>query len=76
MAVQCGRYVHGVADGIADLQVIADSIAGLVFKNKRDRKTLNVDPNGDLGDSSTRTDLDTHEYQQVVIYDHVTRRRA
>ena len=28
-----------------NFQVIADSEAGLLFKNKRDRKTINVDPN-------------------------------
>ena len=56
--------------------MIADSVSGLVFKNKRDRKTLNVDPDSPLGDNSTRTDLDTDEHMQVVIYDHVTRRRA
>lgn len=26
------------------LQVIADNISGLLFKNKRDRKVINVDP--------------------------------
>jgi Domain of unknown function (DUF4464) len=56
--------------------VIADSVSGLVFKNKCDRKTLNVDPAAALGDNSTRTDLPTHEYAQAVLYDHVTRRRA
>lgn len=60
----------------ASFQVIADNAAGLVFKNKRDRKTISVDPNSSLGDNSTRTDFSTHEHLQVVIYDHVTRRRG
>jgi Domain of unknown function (DUF4464) len=59
-----------------NFQVIADNTAGLVFKNKRDRKTICVNPDAALGDNSTRTDLATDEYLQVVIYDHVTRRRA
>lgn len=55
------------------LQVIADNASGLVFKNKRDRKTICVDPSSPLGDNSTRTDFDTEEFMQVVIYDHVVR---
>ncbi len=58
------------------MQVIADNEAGLLFKNKRDRKVINVDPRARPGDNSTRTELPTHEYMQVVIYDHVTRRRS
>lgn len=58
------------------LQVIADNEAGLLFKNKRDRKVINVDPRAKPGDNSTRTELgSTSEYMQVVLYDHVTRRR-
>lgn len=58
------------------MQVIADSEAGLLFKNKRDRKLINVDPRAKPGDNSTRTELLTHEYAQVVLFDHVTRRRS
>lgn len=59
-----------------NFQVIADNEAGLLFKNKRDRKVINVDPRAKPGDNSTRTELATEEYMQVVIYDHVTRRRS
>lgn len=58
------------------LQVIAENEKGLLFKNKRDRKVINVDPNAVPGDNSTRTEVPTDEYIQAVIYDHVTRRRA
>lgn len=47
------------------LQVIADNEAGLLFKNKRDRKVINVDPRAKPGDNSTRTELATAEYMQV-----------
>ena len=47
------------------MQVIADNSAGLVFKNKRDRKTISVDPSTPLGDNSTRTEFDTDEFLQV-----------
>ena len=46
-----------------------------MFKNKRDRKLINVDPDALPGDNSTRTDIETDAYLHVVIYDHVTRRR-
>lgn len=59
-----------------NFQVIADSEVGLLFKNKRDRKVINVDPKANPGDNSTRTEIETNEYLQVVIYDHMTRRKS
>ena len=59
-----------------NFQVIADNEAGLLFKNKRDRKVINVDPKANPGDNSTRTEIKTTEYIQVVIYDHMTRRKS
>lgn len=59
----------------SNFQVIADSDSGLLFKNKRDRKVINVDPKANPGDNTTRTEIKTHEYLQVVIYDHMTRRK-
>lgn len=56
-------------------QVIADSAQGLLFKNKRDRKVVNVNPETDPGDNTTRIEIQTNEYTQVVLYDHSTRRR-
>ena len=57
-----------------NFQVIADS-DGLLFKNKRDRKVINVDPKQNPGDNSSRNELKTPEYLQVVIFDHLTRRK-
>ncbi|XP_041485621.1 cilia- and flagella-associated protein 299-like [Lytechinus pictus] len=58
-------------------QVIAENATGLLFKNKRDRKILNVDPKAPSpGDNSTRTPVDCPQYIQVVIYDHITRRKT
>lgn len=56
-------------------QVIADSAQGLLFKNKRDRKIINVNPECPPGDNTTRTEIETNEYTQIVLYDHSTRRR-
>lgn len=56
--------------------MISDSDKGLLFKNKRDRKVLNVDPDSNPGENSTRSVIDTNEFLHVVLFDHVTRRRA
>mmetsp|Transcript_5665 Transcript_5665/g.14333 ORF Transcript_5665/g.14333 Transcript_5665/m.14333 type:complete len:240 (-) Transcript_5665:186-905(-) len=64
------------SNATTNFQVVADNAAGLLFKNKRDRKMINVDPRSKPGDNSTRTEVETDEYMQVVIYDHVTRRRS
>ncbi|XP_053556113.1 cilia- and flagella-associated protein 299 [Bombina bombina] len=57
-------------------QVIAENPSGLLFKNKRDRKILNVDPKALPGDNSTRIKIKTDLYIQVVLYDHITRRKT
>ncbi|KAM5192580.1 cilia- and flagella-associated protein 299 [Mantella aurantiaca] len=57
-------------------QVIAENSSGILFKNKRDRKILNVDPKAPPGDNTTRTPIQTHLYKQAVIYDHITRRKT
>jgi hypothetical protein len=60
-----------------NFQVIADNESGLLFKNKRDRKIINVDPSEERpGDNTIRTQIPTKEHIQVVIYDHLTRRKA
>ena len=58
-----------------NFQVIADNATGLLFKNKRDRKVINVDPQSRRG--IIRFARDPHkQYLQVVIYDHMTRRKS
>ncbi|EDV25161.1 uncharacterized protein TRIADDRAFT_25763 [Trichoplax adhaerens] len=58
-------------------QVMSENTSGLLFKNKRDRKILNVDPKAQTpGDNSMRVPLLTSMYTQVVIYDHMTRRKT
>ncbi len=44
--------------------------AGLLFKAKRDRKVLHVDPGKPPGDGNTRTEVDGSGYLQAVIFDH------
>ncbi|XP_072449714.1 cilia- and flagella-associated protein 299 isoform X3 [Chiloscyllium punctatum] len=57
-------------------QVATDNASGLLFKNKRDRKTVHVDPKVSPGDNTTRNIIETDLYVQVVIYDHTTRRKS
>lgn len=58
------------ANPTADFQILADDELGLLFKNKHDRKIINVDPWADPGEHATRTEVETGEYVQVVIFDH------
>lgn len=48
---------------------------GLLFRNKRDRKIINVDPNSTQEDTTRRIEIPTTKYIQVVFYDHETRRK-
>eukprot|EP00941_MAST-03F_sp_MAST-3F-sp1_P006259 g6259.t1 len=66
---------NSTSNSSPNFQVIADNEAGLLFKSKRDRKIINVDPETDPGDNSTRSEIQTSEYEQVIIYDHMTRRK-
>lgn len=83
LAAWCVRGLSGDRASLTDsrhpwppTQVIADDSLGLLFKNKRDRKVLNVDPRADPGDNSSRTGVADDAYLQVVLFDHVTRRRS
>ncbi|XP_062418620.1 cilia- and flagella-associated protein 299 [Pungitius pungitius] len=53
-----------------NFEVIYDDPHGLLFKNKRDNKVLNVDPLSDAGEDSSRTFLQSDLYLHAVIYDH------
>jgi hypothetical protein len=58
-------------------QVLAENASGLLFKNKRDRKILNVDPKAQTpGDNSVRMPIESPKYIQIVLYDHITRRKT
>ncbi|XP_063102805.1 cilia- and flagella-associated protein 299 isoform X2 [Cavia porcellus] len=65
-----------VCNSSPNYQVIDDNPHGLLFKYKKDRKILNVDPKGHPGDNSTRTSIQTDLYTQVVIFDHISRRKT
>ena len=59
-----------------NFKVDANSDAGLLFRNRRDRKVINVDPNKDPpGDGTKRVEIECDEYTQVVFFDHITRRK-
>lgn len=50
---------------------------GILFKSKRDRKVIDVDPEFSPGESTStrRVDLKTDEYLQVIIFEHITRQK-
>ncbi|CAM9419922.1 unnamed protein product [Phaeothamnion confervicola] len=59
-----------------NFQVIADSEAGLLLKNKRDRKIIDVNPQANPGDNTSRTEIRSPEYLQICLFDHTTRRKS
>lgn len=67
---------HSTSNESPNFQIIPDHEQGLLFKNKRDRKVINVDPKVEPGDNSKRLDVPTTEYIQVVIFDHMTRKKS
>lgn len=68
---------HSTSNESPNFQIMPDHEQGLLFKNKRDRKVINVDPKADSpGDNSKRLDVQTAEYIQVVIFDHMTRKKS
>merc|ERR1712217_633995 len=67
---------HSTSNESPNFQINPDHEQGLLFKNKRDRKVINVDPKVEPGDNSKRHDIKTTEYIQVVIFDHMTRKKS
>ncbi|XP_075903126.1 cilia- and flagella-associated protein 299 [Nelusetta ayraudi] len=56
-----------------NFEVVYDDPGGLLFRSKRDKKLLNVDPSTAPGDGSRRTFLQSDLYVHAVIYDHSVR---
>jgi len=68
---------HSTNNESPNFQIIPDHEQGLLFKNKRDRKVISVDPRlNEPGDNSKRLEVPTNEYIQVVIFDHMTRKKS
>ena len=66
----------GVMNDSPNFRVQADGKEGLLFRNKRDRKMINVNPEApDPGDFTTREVVECSDYTQVVFFDHQTRRK-
>ncbi|XP_037536082.1 cilia- and flagella-associated protein 299 [Nematolebias whitei] len=56
-----------------NFEVIHDDPNGLLFKNKKDKKILNVDPWSGPGEAPSRTLLQSDLYIHVVLFDHHVR---
>jgi len=57
--------------------LITNNLDGLLFKSKRDRKIIVVDPKATShGDNTTRIDIQSDKYIQVAVYRHSTRRKT
>jgi hypothetical protein len=55
----------------------ASGESGLLFRNKRDRKVINVNPKlkQDDKESIKRYEILSPDYTQIVLYDHETRKK-
>eukprot|EP00127_Corallochytrium_limacisporum_P006582 Clim_evm11s231 gene=Clim_evmTU11s231 len=53
-------------NGEVNFQALAETEAGLMFKNKRDRKVIDLDVRRPTGDHSTRTEIPTDEDDVVM----------
>ncbi|KAL0232150.1 hypothetical protein PCE1_003146 [Barthelona sp. PCE] len=60
----------------SNFEVITDPEEGLIFKNKRDRKVIVTNPTMSPGSFTDSYEIVTHEYEQVVIYEHSTKRKS
>ena len=61
-----------------NFKVDANSDAGLLFRNRRDRKVINVNPYLAAEEQNgvcMREEIECEEYTQVVFFDHETRRK-
>eukprot|EP00801_Mesodinium_rubrum_P007744 Mrub_07757.p2 GENE.Mrub_07757~~Mrub_07757.p2 ORF type:complete len:146 (-),score=24.03 Mrub_07757:76-513(-) len=55
---------------------IDENSLGLLFTLKNDRKSINVNPEAENpGDNTERIDIDDPDYDQVVIWDHESRKK-
>jgi hypothetical protein len=60
-----------------NFQIIPTSLEGLLFKSKRDRKIIDVDPKArSHGDNTVRIEIKSDKYIQVAVYRHSTRRKT
>ena len=68
---------HAQLQDSPNFRVDANSESGLIFRNKRDRKQINVDPRNDPPEDGTKREEleECGDYTQVVFFDHVMRRK-
>lgn len=60
-----------------NFQLITNHLEGLLFKSKRDRKIIVVDPTTqNHGDNTVRKEIKSDKYIQVIVYRHSTRRKT
>jgi hypothetical protein len=66
-----------LSNNTPNFQLITNHLEGLLFKSKRDRKIIIVDPKAaSHGDNTTRIEIQSDKYIQVVVYRHSTRRKT
>lgn len=70
------RSGYSVVNCTDNYEVITDPALGLIFVNKHDRKHISVDPTLESpGNNTVRLTIATKKYDEVVLYDHVNRKK-
>ncbi|XP_071446994.1 cilia- and flagella-associated protein 299-like [Hetaerina americana] len=72
------HWKHGTATwkSSRNFRVILDPKRGVIFQHRHDRKTISTDPQLDSpGCSTVRVIVSDSGYEQVVLYDHLARKK-
>ncbi|XP_046390492.1 cilia- and flagella-associated protein 299-like [Ischnura elegans] len=72
------HWKHGTASWkpSRNFRVILDPVRGMIFQHRHDRKIMITDPKAEsFGCGSTRVTVNDSNYEQVVLYDHLVRKK-
>lgn len=58
-----------------NFRAITDPNLGLIFESKHDRQQILMDPLSRCSRGTTRTEVETDNYDHVVLFDHVVRNK-
>lgn len=58
-----------------NFKAIADPILGLIFESRSDRTQILMDPLAKCSRGTTRTEVTSSNYDNVVLFDHVVRNK-
>ncbi|XP_053676259.1 cilia- and flagella-associated protein 299-like [Anopheles nili] len=70
-----GRTGSSRKNNSRNYQILCDPFRGIIFRNTYDRKDIYLDPTSNYyGTNTSRIEVPSDVYEQVVLYDHVVRK--